>query len=361
MNPILLISDTHYHNFTAYSQLRADGVNTRLGDIIRATAEAAMALKKAGGKTIIHCGDAFHLRGAVSPTVLNPVMELYRKLVQQGFEIHMIAGNHDLETEDSNWTANTSSALKSVGVNVYSKYEQVTIEGQWWHFVPWIKDLKSLRNVIWHINHGIESGPHNLVLHAPINGVIKGLPDHGLSSLDFRGNKFNRVFAGHFHNHANFEFDGSGGTKGTITSVGALTHQSWSDVDNLAGYVLYDPRTNELDHYETNAPQFIKVEFDDLDKLHDATFADNYVKVVGGTFTDPEDIATVKEELILRGAKAVTVEGLTRKPVATRAGVTASEAPTLDGILSDYIDRTYPGDIDTKVLALGYLKDSAND
>lgn len=358
MKPVLLISDTHYHNFTAYSQLTTSGVNTRLADILRATAEAAKALKTAGGDTMIHCGDAFHVRGAISPTVLNPVLEMYKNIVQMGIKVYMISGNHDLETENSNSLASSITALQGVGVHVISEGDHQIVDGVHWHFIPWVKDLAQLRAKIKNVASWVEpKDKHVLVLHAPLNGVITGMPDHGLQPHEFASLPFQRVFLGHFHNHKSFAT--LGGSE--VTSVGALTHQSWSDVDNLSGYILYYPDGNTLDHHETQAPQFIKVNFLDLDTLPDATFADNYVKVIGGEFTDPEDIATIKEDLILRGAKAVTVEGLTRKPVATRAGTTPSEAPSLDGILAEYIDRTYPGDVDTKTLALGYLRDSAHD
>lgn len=357
MKPILLISDTHYHNFTAYSQLNTSGVNTRLADILRATVEAAQALKTAGGDTIIHCGDVFHLRGAISPTVLNPVMEMYAKLIKAGFKVYMISGNHDLETEHASPLASTITALQGIGVTVISEPRVYGIEGVQYGFIPWTKDIPTLKSQISNMATRTSAEyPYVLILHAPLNGVIKGLPDHGLTPTDFDGMPFQHVFCGHYHNHVSFGYAG-----GAITSVGALTHQSWSDAENLAGYVIYHPDTNQLDHHETNAPQFLRVEFNNLGKLPDAVFVDNYVKVIGGEFTDPDDIATIKEDLILRGAKAVTVEGLTRKPTATRGVTGPSEAPTLDGILSEYIDRTYPGDVDTKSLALGYLRDAAHD
>lgn len=80
--------------------------------------------------------------------------------------------------------------------------------------------------------------------------------------------------------------------------------------------------------------------------------ADNYIKVVGGKFTNPADIEAVRNELILRGAKAVIVEGFAKRPAVTRTGVASSSAPTLQSILGDYIDRNYPGDAATKTLAL---------
>lgn len=336
-HPVLLISDTHYHNYSQYAQIAPSGVNTRLGDILRATLEAAKAVGP--GATIIHCGDVFHVRGSLPPSVLNPVVDMYAMLVRSGYKIHMISGNHDLETDQAARVSSSVSALEAVGVNVIHKPGVTKIGDETWLFVPWIKDMDALRKVV--RLHPTD----NLVIHAPLNGVITGIPDHGLSPNDFKGLGFKRVFCGHYHNHRRF---GVGLTD--VFSVGALTHQNWGDVGSKAGYLILEP--TGVRHVETSAPKFIKVSADDIATHSDTYYADNYIKVVDGDFTDPADVQAVKDDLLLRGAKHVTVEGLTRRPVATRGVVKTGSAPTIETILGDYLDRTYPGDTDVKATAL---------
>jgi DNA repair exonuclease SbcCD nuclease subunit len=353
-SPILIISDTHYHNFTQYASVTPSGVNTRLADIIRATIEAANALKTAGGKHIFHCGDMFHVRGNIPPTVLNPVMGMFKFLISQGFEITVISGNHDLETNDAADVSSTVTALRSIGVTVINKSTAIWISGHRYTFIPWMPKLADLRAEI--AKPRVEPGmgkpaSDNLIIHAPLNGVIEGLPDHGLTPKDFDGLGFKFVFCGHYHNYKVMRTPDN---ETFVVSVGALTHQNWGDVNSQAGYILFTPRgAVPLMQRETSAPKFIKVDILDLDK---APVADNYVKVVGGSFTDNADIQAIRDDLTLRGAKGVVVEGMIARPTATRSAVTRT-APTIHDVLADYIDRTYPGDADVKVEALDILKD----
>ncbi len=357
-NPILLISDTHYHGFTQYGQINSKGINSRLADILRATVEAARHLKKLGGNQIIHCGDVFHVRGNINPMVLNHVLDLYKSLINQGFIIHMIAGNHDLETDDANREASTITALENIGVHVIHENRQYKIEGEIWQFMPWIKNIPALRKDLQLHKLALPGDvgvQHNLVLHAPLNGVIDTIPDHGLSPADFEGTIYQRVFVGHYHNHKALSYAG-----GWAYSVGALTHQTWSCAGNRAGYCIYTPG-GTLDQYETQAPKFLKMDFENLDIYADAIISDNYIKVTGGTFTDPAAVQAVKDGLLLRGAKAVVVEGLSRRHAATRTGAISTSAPTLDLILGEYMDRLYGANPQAKTLALGFLKEASDD
>lgn len=348
-NPVLVISDTHYHNFKQYAAINAKGINSRLGDILRATVEAAMELKRRGGNVIVHCGDVFHVRGHLPPSVLNPVVDMYKRLIEQGFEVHMISGNHDLETDNTVRVSSSVSALESVGVKVYHEPTVVAIQDERWYFVPWFKDLKHLKEIIDVDLFKFRHQPTNLVIHAPLNGVIVGIPDHGLSPDDFKGLGYRRVYCGHYHNHVEYVL--SDGTQ--VFSVGALTHQNWGDTESRAGYVLHG---DDVDQVPTHAPKFRKVSFKDLEFFDDQFYADNYIKVCGGDFT-PAEAQAVKDELLLKGAKAVVVEGATKRPAVTRSmGSPSGSAPTLESIMSDYLDRTYPGDTKVKSEALDILR-----
>lgn len=340
--PVLLISDTHYHNFGQYAQVLPSGVNSRLQDILRATLEAAKALREAGGDTIIHAGDVFHVRGKLAPSVLNPVLDLYKALIQKGFKVYMLSGNHDLETKDAKRLSSGVTALENVGVMVITEPVIKTMpDGQIWHLVPWIENLDDLRREIGSVT------ADNTVIHAPMNNVIRGIPNHGLGPKDFEKAGCKRVFCGHYHNHRSFHF----GSTGIAYSIGALTHQNWGDVDSACGYMLVWP--DRAEQRDTSAPKFRVIK--PTTAITDAYVTDNYIKVVDGDFDDPREVQDMKDRLILAGAKAVVVEGLVRKPSATRGGAKTTGAPTLATILSDYIDRTYPGEDEVKAKALKIL------
>jgi DNA repair exonuclease SbcCD nuclease subunit len=341
--PILIFSDPHYHDFSQFSTINANGLNSRLADTLRATVEAYKSANALGAYTAICCGDIFHVRGKVKPSVLNPTMQTFRNLHDRlAFRTHAISGNHDLETDKSSDLNSAITSLRSIeGFAVHSEnichtmLDEFSVQVT---FIPWEPDLKKLRALI-------KAGPRStdkptaLVIHAPMNGVIKGLPDHGLTVDDFKDCGFDKVFIGHYHNHKSFKVG-----KTEVISVGALTHQNFGDVEHRAGYLLWYPDTGKVEQFATKAPRFIHVPADRVQDLVPGAAADNYIKVVDGEFENEAEIQAIRDELILKGAKAVVVEGITKRPAVTRGTTTTSAAPTIHSILGDYVQRTYPGD-----------------
>ena len=117
--PYGVISDPHYHRWDAFATTNADGLNSRLEIQLDATKEAAKAMKAAGCKHMLVAGDTFHVRGAISPSVLHFVTETYEWIIKElGLKVVMLAGNHDLETNDSVYSANAAASLRSIGVEI---------------------------------------------------------------------------------------------------------------------------------------------------------------------------------------------------------------------------------------------------
>lgn len=347
--PIVIYSDPHYHNFQQFAHVNAKGVNTRLATTIRSTMEMTEHAKRIGAKTIICAGDIFHVRGAVAPSVLNPTRAMFKAMSREVSSVLLLTGNHDLESDKSKDLTAATHGVSGDGIVVVAQEEGVRISNYLVDrpeivMIPWSPDLSYIRKRIQ--TDCKNPGRDILVLHAPMNGVITGLPDHGLTVDDFEGSGWATVFIGHYHNHRVFHT--RSGTR--VVSVGALTHQNWGDAESLAGYVVYYPDTNTIEHFETSAPKFVKVHVDDLDEF-DPT--DNFVKVVGGiSRSDADD---VRADLILRGAKGVIIEGIAHRPAVTRGASTSAGAPTIQSVLSDYVARTYPGDGDTLREALDIL------
>jgi hypothetical protein len=122
------------------------------------------------------------------------------------------------------------------------------------------------------------------------------------------------VFAGHYHNFKTFE-------AGRVASVGATTHQTWSDPGTAAGFLLVNP-----DHYEhvpSQAPQFVDIPAG-------AVFAEypikgNYVRV---RLVDADE-ATIKADraaLDALGALAVTINATKKTEVTRTATIKAGSS-----------------------------------
>src|ERR1700710_1513552 len=102
MKPYGLISDTHCHGWAAFSKTGDDLVNSRLTTILDEIERCAVEVSKAGGDTIYHGGDLFHVRGSIEPSVLNPTRARFELIYKTyGVKFRLLPGNHDLEFKHS--------------------------------------------------------------------------------------------------------------------------------------------------------------------------------------------------------------------------------------------------------------------
>lgn len=327
MKPYALISDTHHHNWTAFSTVNADGVNSRLQQILDETARCADELGKAGGDTIIHAGDLFHVRGSVAPSVLNPTLDLYRRLCKD-FRVILLAGNHDLEGKEASDLGSAITALKNVGcVIANGSYLDANLDVM---LVPWTPDTKLLKTQL----EGLATHHSHcdLILHAGIDGVIKGLPDHGLSAEYLEDLGFKRIFAGHYHHHKKLSE--------SVWSIGALTHQTWGDIGTKAGFMIVDEHS--VDWRSSHAPQFVEIT--------DKTDTSDIPLIVDGNYVRAKlpklpasDIEEFRQYLLDSGALGVSLlveptGALARSRSSVKAGASL-EVSVEDFIKASTLDK----------------------
>jgi len=330
--PYGIVSDCHLHNWSAFSQITPDGLNTRLVHILDQIKLAALDTAKQSGKRLYITGDLFHVRGSVSPTVLNPAIGLFNAIwAEHGIETRILAGNHDLESRDSNVLSNACESLRMLeGVAVVSEPQMFADDKV--VMVPWFDKLDDVRAHIKTFADGLIAQGESLsawtlMLHAPINGVLIGLPDHGFYAKELEVLGFKRVFSGHYHNHKRFD--------GEVYSVGAATHQTWNDVGTGAGHLLVDD--SGVAFVESKAPQFIDYDsaWDDDQAIE--RVAGNYVRVKLGQATD-EEISLIRDHIDALGSKGVLVQAIPiPKSAATARSASVASASTVRQSINDWI------------------------
>ena len=301
MIPYGVISDSHLHKWSVFSHVLPTRINSRLQGILDEIWRAAVAVRDAGGDTLIHCGDIFHVRGSIAPSVLNPAQDLFARIrTELGVQVIALAGNHDLEDNDSNALGNAAESLRGAGVQVISRryidHENHRL------FVPYFHSQKQVRTEIedWRVeaelNDMFDISDWTLFLHAPLNGVIAGIPDNGFSARELADYGFKAVFCGHYHHHCVFD--------GNVCSVGPVTHQTFSDVGNKAGFVIVDGDT--LSHHPSNAPRFVdwQSDWDELEEIEH--IQGNYVRAKLESATN-EEVEEVRAYLTERGAAGVQI------------------------------------------------------
>ncbi|SUE95853.1 Calcineurin-like phosphoesterase superfamily domain [Ectopseudomonas mendocina] len=333
--PFGICSDNHLHNWSAFSSINADGLNNRLAHILDEIATAAIQVQANGGKRLYFAGDLFHVRGSVSPTVLNPAIDLFKKITGLGVQCRILTGNHDLESRDSEALSSACETLRTVeGVDVVSEPKLFADDKV--AMIPWYDSMDRVRAEIESIVVELGGAAHEwtLIIHAPVNGVIAGLPDHGFWSAELAKYGFKRVFSGHYHNYKSFP--------GNVYSVGASTHQTWNDVNTLAGFLIVDDKT--VSWIESGAPKFIdyNASWDDDQAIEHCK--GNYVRVRLGEATD-EEVTFIRDHVMALGAAGCVVQAIpTPKTAATSRSTTVSSAMTTRQSISEWI-KTNAGSV----------------
>lgn len=336
MFPYGVCSDIHLHKWAAFSHEDADGTNSRLKILLTELEKAVDHLAKQGGRRLVITGDLFHVRGSIAPSVLNPTLAAFQRICQRKYAPYMsvvvLAGNHDLESKDSKRLSNACESLSTIeGVKVISS-PTIDFENSAF-YVPWIESLDDLKAAL---EGGIQTIKGNLCkpsdidlfLHAPVNEVLQGMPDHGLdpdylSSLGFR-----YVFCGHYHNHKE--------VRANVFSVGALTHQTWGDVNSKAGYLIVHEAL--IEHFQTQAPRF--VDFNVLDADTDEAAIElcrgNYIRLrlSQATHSEIQDMREYLTQTCL--AEAVVIEATPAAKTTART-TTVKAGASLKKSVADFI------------------------
>ncbi len=345
--PYLVSSDQHAHGWSQFSKTDENGVNSRLNIILDELERAHDELELAGGCDSFLGGDLYHVRGKIEPSVFNPTTDRFAKILRENNDLSIFAipGNHDLEGHDSDRVGNAMQSLESI------ERFNVAVETQRFGdviVVPWHKDLKHLRAILAILAEECRDvgtiEKTDVIIHAPVNGVIKGIPDHGLEAQELAAYGFRRVFAGHYHDHKVF-------CDGKVISIGATTHQTWSDVGTLAGFLLvYEDR---IVHFPSKAPQFVDLNkvMDEFPNSNPADFAvGHYARARLDDVTDAE-INKFRRELLDAGCLGVNISG-TKKVATGRSGAAAKAVNSLDASVSHYITHDLKPMLEADVSAL---------
>ncbi len=308
--PYLLFSDVHFHNWSSFSYITENLMNSRLVYQIEELRRAYEALKAEGGKLAVCAGDLFHVRGKLAPSVTNPVRDFFREM-DENFETVILSGNHDLEGADADELTSAVSVIsseKTVAINDAC----IASESPGIYMIPWRSDLGALRKEIKAMSDTLASEKsgksYDLIIHAPMNEVLINIPNIGLNASEFAGMSFNRVFAGHYHNHKRLADN--------VWSVGATGHQTWNDPGTQAGWCLvYE---DEVKFVASRQPQFVKIPVGATEE--DVMEASGHFVRADMLDPTPEKIIAMREYLKSQGVAGVTIRAMVGKKESTRDG-----------------------------------------
>jgi DNA repair exonuclease SbcCD nuclease subunit len=345
-----VVSDIHAHSWTVFGRTGDDDVNTRLRIVLDELLRAAKTLLAAGGSTLVIPGDVFHLRGQIDPEVLNPVRQTFNVIRRLGIDIMMIPGNHDLKTRNTralsssieNLQGARNDTLQNMGYCKVFNEPTFVLDGDLkLAFVPWCEThdelFAAIETTARYANGQLAET--DLFIHAGIDGVLSGTPASGLTASRLAAYGFRRVFAGHYHNHADM---GLG-----VFSVGATTHQNWGDVNTRAGFLIVDtdPACGSagVTFNDTLAPKFVDLTGMDEDEM-EMECRGNYVRYSGPEMTQTE-IDQLRSQFRTWGALETSI--LVPKSLAATRTTAPSKGLSLAQSVDAFVDAsTMPTDVD---------------
>lgn len=341
-----VVSDLHCHAWSVFSQTNRAGINSRLEATLSELRRAGDAVLANGGRTLVVAGDVFHTRGVIDPEVLNPTRAAFAELVGKGIEIHIIPGNHDLKSQDTNELSSAVQNLGSNRIHIYNKPTLVELDACWLALMPWrwsnsdlLIDLEAIKNQA--VTGGIYPAAIDVFVHAGVDGVLPHLSGGELTDKKLGAFGFRRVFAGHYHNHVELAHG--------VVSIGATTHQTWGDVNSRAGFLTVDQLTGDVTFNDTRAPKFVDISGLDEDEMA-LLCPGNFVRFRGSHMTQA-DINALRSQFTSWGALGTSIE-VPKTVVAARSGASPKTGLTLEASVKSYIDESsdLPAEIDRERL-----------
>lgn len=176
----ILFTDTHYgtrQNSMTWLKSQLDFISKNLIPRIQHEKHNGDYIK------LIHCGDVFDSRSAISPYVAKKVREKFVELAQLVDEFIIVAGNHDFYSPNSDEVDTLSMVFRDCGIRLVIQEMYQDKEDL---FIPWYvyKDEETVRDYL-------DTHPEvkNIYTHADI------------FHEDYRdyGNRGICVFSGHIH------------------------------------------------------------------------------------------------------------------------------------------------------------------
>lgn len=287
-------------------------------------------IEKQGITHVFQLGDLFDRRKYINFHTLKEAKRyFFNRLHDKGMTLHTLVGNHDIFYRES-LTVNSQSLVLGEYPNVitYEKPTTYTFDGTTIDIIPWI-----CRDNAEEVTEFIRNSKSDLCMgHFEIAGfaMYRGMEAHeGLSVEMFE--KYERVFSGHYHTRS---------MKGNIMYVGTPYEMTWQDYNDPRGYHIFDTETRQVTFYQNPHIIFIRLDYDDTQKLVDLDSLDLrscFVKLVVTNKTDLYKFDQFTQKLYSKGAYEVKVVEDLSEFSDGEIGEEIDLEDTMD-VLSNYVD-----------------------
>jgi len=254
--PVLVVSDIQFHTYKAHSKL-IDGVNSRLLDQINAWRQAVAVGLQEGCRLFLIPGDVFEVRGNIKPSVFNRVTALLMETMAQGFDVGIIAGNHDMEHFEAGESAidswsylRTGSGADFKECTVFKRPGLHELGGYKVLGIPYIHDTDTFRETFKRLSE--LTLPEITMIHQGVDNFNSdgAYPVTGLTAEWLEAHNPGIILCGHYHRPGLSQ-------GGRVVNVGALVQHRFSDEGSDRGCWIVSEESKRFVKIES--PLFVTV------------------------------------------------------------------------------------------------------
>ena len=309
---VLNFSDLHGHAFKPYSELHADGVNSRLRDAINILGEIEALCQQYAVDGVLCAGDLFHARSILNVRTFNAIYEAVARVKMHVDFFGLIVGNHD-QTDKEGKVYSTHTLSSVVHVMGTLGWRVVSSQGEQLNVlaVPYDSEKDYLVNQINKLAPNPQlDAPSVLLGHFGISGGKVGanfvlVDEHEVNLAEIPHDQFDQVFLGHYHLPQKL--------LPNVRFLGATHQHNWGDADQDRGCWLWDTTPDQEFSEPTfiplqTAPKFIQLPYDavinaktDLREIVDS----NFTRVVCPAWLTVEQWAEAAQLVVDAGARKV--------------------------------------------------------
>jgi|ERR1035438_7082652 DNA repair exonuclease SbcCD nuclease subunit len=293
MSGIVLISDLHFANHTAFGHIdpKAEfvGCNSRFHEIAKVYRAAVDYAEENDCESIFILGDIFHDRGQIDIPVYNAVYQLFKETAGKGIRLVVFPGNHDcldLRAMHVDKHLHSLFAFEKLAF-IFEKPSIVQTAYFPIAVVPYSNSGREIITATNTLADKMTGDIKTIMFHHSFNEAITGPAEwvmgHALDAKDL-SEKFTHKFSGHYHLHqkvtGNLWYVGTpiqhnfGERKYNEGFIHLLPDGSWRHIENIVSPRFQVITTSDPKDLENlSVTDYISVKWEgsigDIDKLKD--------------------------------------------------------------------------------------------
>jgi DNA repair exonuclease SbcCD nuclease subunit len=252
MPKFLFTADIHAHNWTQFSHVLDDGVNSRLSDCVSVIGQFADVARQHKCDAAFILGDIFHSRTKLDVDVVSLIYGAIADLCKS-VPTYLLVGNHDCHAHGTD--THSLCMFRKVAAAVIDKPMAFSVSGVPFAAIPWRSSVDQLIAEL----ADITTPTTFLLLHQGVNGAVVGPYSHALESRFTTSHVpecVQYVLLGDYHKRQTF------GPRKNWQYVGSPMQLNFGEAGEFKAFTLANVKGGSVEFYDipTTAPRFFKYE-----------------------------------------------------------------------------------------------------